>query len=448
MRGVVGGSATQKRKRFRMFETSILTSVPAVDAVDQARRQLEREGLAGVGAALAPFEGLAAAEVPGLTGMLACAIGLVTEGFRADTRSAEAYAAIASVPPALAALMFDLMLEGIFGDGPRNITTLNEVGLLTLVGLLSSAGAHEQAAALLVQARELGSSPGLTRATWVARCRWAGCSSDVAAHMVPANLGFADVAAVLARIDSAPLDIAAHRARVRFALRATDMGTVTKAIGVALSLPLADGEKMDLVPEIALFAALLAATGELSALGAHRLRWAFAVAPGVIAAAADLLARLVAEEQIAFLDPAEAEAAVTQLRSVVVPATLPAVTAYPMRGGKPHVDIVWLEITNHCNQKCTFCPDMFREDARTWLPLQQVKDLIDQLADTISVGSMQLNAYGEPLLHPNIAEILAYYPRARVAVPDLLHLARHDAGRKEAEAAFGQLSVGHRHLAA
>lgn len=400
-----------------MFETSILTSVPAADAVDQAHARLECEGLAGIEAALAPFEGLTAAEVPGLTRLLACVVGLVTEGFRGDTRSPETYAALASVPPALAALMFDLMLEGIFGEGPRDIAALNEVGLLTLVGLLSSAGAHEQAAALLVQAREHGSSPGLARATWVARCRWAGCPYEVAAHMVLANLGFADLADALARIDSAALDIAAHRARVRFALLATDIGAAAKAMGVALSLPLADGEKMDLVPEIALFAAWLAATGELSALDAHRLRWALAAAPGVTAAAADLLARLVAEERIAFLDPAEAEAALNKLRGIIAPARLPAVTGYPMRGGRPHVDIVWLEITNHCNQKCTFCPDMFREDARTWLPLQQVKDLIDQLADTISVGSMQLNAYGEPLLHPNIAEILAYIRQRELPFP-------------------------------
>jgi hypothetical protein len=54
------------------------------------------------------------------------------------------------------------------------------------------------------------------------------------------------------------------------------------------------------------------------------------------------------------------------------PSRWPA-PAYPLRGAKPHVDIVWLEITNFCNQKCTFCPDMHREDSRQWLPLDQVK---------------------------------------------------------------------------
>ncbi|WP_157999969.1 radical SAM/SPASM domain-containing protein [Sphingomonas elodea] len=366
---------------------------------------------------MAPFDGLTPAELPALSGLFARAIALLIEGFRADTRSTATYAAIEAVPPGLAALMFDLALDGIFGDGPRDVTTLNEVGLLTLVGLLSSAGAHEQAATLIAQAREHGSSPGLLRAAWIARCRWAGCPHELAAHLAPAELGFPDMSAARARIDAAGLDIAAHRARLRFALAADDLGAAGEAVGVALSLPLGDGEKSPLVPELALFAARLAATGELSALSRDRLRWAFATAPTITAAAADLLAQQSADGTIPFLDPAEADSAVALLRGFVAPAATPAVTGYPMRDGKPHVDIVWLEITNHCNQKCTFCPDMFREDARAWLPLEQVKNLIDQLADTLSVGSMQLNAYGEPLLHPNIAEILAYIRERRLPFP-------------------------------
>ncbi len=400
-----------------MFESSILRAETADDAIHHAHQRLDAEGLAGMGAAIAPFDGMTAAHLPALPSLLARAVALLSEAFRADTRSPAAYAAMEAIPSGVAALMFDLMLDGIYGDGPRDVTTLNEVGLLTLVGLLSSAQAHEQAATLLVQAREHGASPGLARAAWVARCRWADCLHDLAAHLVPAELGFADKAAALARIDAAGLDMAAHRARLRFALADNDMAAADQAAGVALSIPLGDGDKMDLVPELALMAARLAATGELSRLGGDHLRWAFAAAPSVTGATADLLTQQSAGGAIAFLDPAEAEDAVRLLRSFVAPSAVPAVTAYPMRDGKPHVDTVWLEITNHCNQKCTFCPDMFREDARTWLPLQQVKDLIDQLADTVSVGSMQLNAYGEPLLHPNIAEILTHIRERKLPFP-------------------------------
>ncbi len=402
-----------------MFEPStLLSDAGAIDLLDRASRQLEAEGLAGLGVALAPFEGPGAEDLPGLRSLLARAVVLIMDAFRADPGSAPAYAALESMPPLLARTMFDLALDGVFlGQSQRDVSTLNEVSLLTLVGLLSAAGVHEQAALLLAEARGLGTSAGLMRASWIARCRWAGCSPSPAAHMAPAEIRFEDLAAAHARIDSTPLDMAAHRARLRFALLATDFGAAAKAVGVALSLPLGDTEKRALVPDLVFYVAQLAAMDELRALGADRLRWAFATAPDVTRAVADLLERQAGEGAFVFLDAAEAERAAALLRSFVAAAAVPAVTAYPMRDGKPHVDVVWLEITNHCNQKCTFCPDMFREDARTWLPLDQVKTLVDQLADTISVGSMQLNAYGEPLLHPNIAEILAYIRARRLPFP-------------------------------
>lgn len=402
-----------------MFESSILLSdVGAVDALDRASRQLEADGLTAIGAALAPFEGPGAADLPGLRSLLARAVVLIFDAFRTDSRSASAYAALETVPPLLARTMFDLALDGIFfGQRQRDVSTLNEVGLLTLVGLLSSAGVHEQAALLLAKARELGTSAGLRRASWVARCRWAGCSPSPAEHMAPADGRFGDAAAARARIDSTPLDMAAHRARLRFALLAIDLAAAEQAVGVALALPLADAEKDELVPDLVFYVAHLAAIDELQALTADRLRWAFAAAPGVTRAVADLLQRQAGEGALVFLDAAEAERAVALLRGFIAQGAVPAVTVYPMRDGKPYVDIVWLEITNHCNQKCTFCPDMFREDARAWLPLDQVKDLIDQLADELSVGSMQLNAYGEPLLHPNIAEILAYIRERQLPFP-------------------------------
>jgi Radical SAM superfamily len=402
-----------------MFESSIvLSDAGAIDALDRASQQLEADGLAGIGAALAPFEGPGAGDLPGLRSLLARAVVLIFEAFRTDSRSASAYAALETVPPLLARTMFDLALDGIFlGKSERDVSTLNEFSLLTLVGLLSSAGVHEQAALLLAEARGLGTSPGLMRASWIVRCRWAGCSPSPAAHMAPADCRFDDLAAARARIDSTPLDMAAHGARLRFALLAGDLAAAAQAVGVALALPLGDAEKRELVPDLVFYVAQLAATDELRALSSDRLRWAFAVAPGITRAVADLLEQQSEDGAVVFLDATEAERAVALLRSFVAAAAVPAVTAYPMRNGKPRVDTVWLEITNHCNQKCTFCPDMFREEARTWLPLDQIKDLIDQLADTISVGSMQLNAYGEPLLHPNIAEILAYIRERKLPFP-------------------------------
>ncbi|AJP72365.1 hypothetical protein [Sphingomonas hengshuiensis] len=353
--------------------------VDLAEAIALAQEVLQAEGIGAVGTVLAPFESCTPEQIAQITPLLARCVGTLLSAFRADARSTAAYAALATLPRELAAVMFDLTLEGAFGDGPRDVSVINEIGLLSLLGLLSAAGSHEQAALLLSQARTIGTSPALDHAAWVARCRWAGCVPAMGAHLAPAVLGFADADAAVAGIDAAPLDISAHRARLRFALDAGDIAAAGRAAGAALSLPSSDGDKSDLAPDLALLVAVHAARGTLGALRTDRMRWAFAAAPGVTAAAADALAARTIEGSLPFLDPAEADAAVAYLRSLGAPAAARAVTGYPMRGGKPHVDIVWLEITNHCNQKCTFCPDMFREDARTWLPLPQIKDLIDQL---------------------------------------------------------------------
>jgi Radical SAM superfamily len=403
-----------------MFEGTIYPAarpIAPVEMLEQARLLIERYGLTRLGSALAPLDGLTPAELPGITSVLARSVSLLIEAFRKDTRAPVAYDALAAIPAQLAGLMFDLTLEGIFEDGPRDVRALNEVGLLALLGLLSSAGAHEQAATLLAQAREHGTSPGLNHAAWIARCRWAGCTTSIGDHLLDAAIPFVDADAALAGIDVAPLNLVAHRAGIRFALAAGDLSAASALTGAALALPLGDDDKMDLAADIALLVTLHAARGDLACLRTDRMRWAFAAAPRVTAATAAAIETRMADGSLPFLDAAEAKDAAAILRGFVAPGVRPVVASYPMRDGKPHVDIVWLEITNHCNQKCTFCPDMFREDARAWLPLQQVKDLIDQLADTLSVGSMQLNAYGEPLLHPNIAEILAYIRERKLPFP-------------------------------
>ncbi|TCM16462.1 radical SAM family protein [Novosphingobium sp. PhB165] len=403
-----------------MFESIIhpeARPIAPVDVVEQAQRLIERDGLTGIGDALAPLEGVTQEQMPGINSVLALSVRLLIEAFRTDARAPAVYDALLAIPPQLAGLMFDLMLECTFGSGPRDVSVLNEESLLALVGLLSCAGAHEQAALLLADARKQRTGPGLNHSAWVARCRWASCASSIGDYLADAAIAFADAEAARAEIDVSPINLAAHRAGIRFALAAGDLAKTRSLAGAALALPVGDEDKMELAADLALLVAVQAACGDEASLQADQMRWAFAAAPKVTSAAAAILEAQMAGGNFPFLDTAEAESAAAMLRSFVAPGANPAVTGYPMRGGKPHVDTVWLEITNHCNQKCTFCPDMFREDARSWLPLQQVKDLIDQLADTLSVGSMQLNAYGEPLLHPNISEILAYIRERKLPFP-------------------------------
>ncbi|MBC9034094.1 radical SAM protein [Sphingomonas sp. JC676] len=327
--------------------------------------------------------------------------------FDADPQASLAYSALANLPANLAAPLFDYLLARSFGEGPRDTRVLNQTGVLSLMGLLSAAGAHEQAAVLLNEARMHLETPAIRHAAWIARCRWAGCAVTPESYWSSEVRGFDTLVEAEAGVEQIPLDIAAHRARARFELSAGRGDKAIEAVATALALPVGDADKMELVEELALLVPFMIVRGELATLDAPRLRWALAAAPGVTEAAAAAIER----SALPFLDENEAKSAAAKLRAFIGPAAgcaRPPVSPFPSVGGKPRVDTVWLEITNHCNQKCTFCPDMFREDARTWLPLETIKGLIDDLADNVSVGSMQLNAYGEPLLHPNIAEILAY----------------------------------------
>jgi MoaA/NifB/PqqE/SkfB family radical SAM enzyme len=85
------------------------------------------------------------------------------------------------------------------------------------------------------------------------------------------------------------------------------------------------------------------------------------------------------------------------------------VTPYPlMPDGKPKLTAAWLEITSFCNQKCTFCPDPFREGKREAMDVETAKRCIDELKSDFHLDYLMLNAFGEPLLHPKIEEILTY----------------------------------------
>jgi len=84
-------------------------------------------------------------------------------------------------------------------------------------------------------------------------------------------------------------------------------------------------------------------------------------------------------------------------------------TPYPLApDGKPKLNPVWFEVTSFCNQKCTFCPDPWRETKRQVMDLEVFKRCVDELKNDFHVEYLQLNAYGEPLLHPKFEQILTY----------------------------------------
>jgi hypothetical protein len=341
-------------------------------------------------------------------------IAALIAAFSENPFSPAAYAALADIPADHAAAMYDRMLQALFAGGKPDIYLLTPRSILCLVGMLSAAGAHEQAAVLLGEVKDTHASPAVSHAAWVARCRWAGCPTDLASFWGSETAPFESLAAIEAVMDRTELDLEVHRARVRFLLDAGKAKEALDALCVALTLPIGARDKLCLADELALLAPVLWIRNDFTLFDRHGTRWALAMVPLVLEAAIARLRTAMATGAFPFLDEAEALAAEQALRASIGDARR---APYPMRAGKPYIEIVWLEITNHCNQKCTFCPDMFREDARTWLPLEQVKAVIDDLIENCHVGSMQLNAYGEPLLHPNIAEILAYLRERKAPFP-------------------------------
>lgn len=82
---------------------------------------------------------------------------------------------------------------------------------------------------------------------------------------------------------------------------------------------------------------------------------------------------------------------------------------FPMSiNGRPEIGTVWIEATNQVNQKCTFCPDPGRETPRELADFEVFKERARQLHEGFDIGYWQMNAYGEPLLHPRLMDMIQY----------------------------------------
>ena len=74
----------------------------------------------------------------------------------------------------------------------------------------------------------------------------------------------------------------------------------------------------------------------------------------------------------------------------------------------------WLDInpTELCNRKCVFCP---RADAATYpnqklhMPMSLVEKMAAELADLNYHGTIVLSGFGEPMLHPELTELVSAF---------------------------------------
>jgi len=94
------------------------------------------------------------------------------------------------------------------------------------------------------------------------------------------------------------------------------------------------------------------------------------------------------------------------------PETAPLPELRKMPGRFYPINYLFIEITNACNFKCTWCPDEIMDRRRGFMKKEQVFHLVDELAEKRSwlgpLYPVKLHQMGEPMLHPDLGEIVAY----------------------------------------
>jgi len=69
--------------------------------------------------------------------------------------------------------------------------------------------------------------------------------------------------------------------------------------------------------------------------------------------------------------------------------------------------IIFIEPTNYCNYKCTICPITSMKRKKGFMNLDLFKKIVDE-ASNIGIKRINLQMYGEPLLHPKLLEMIRY----------------------------------------
>ena len=65
-------------------------------------------------------------------------------------------------------------------------------------------------------------------------------------------------------------------------------------------------------------------------------------------------------------------------------------------------DIVNIEVTNHCNMRCTFCALPIREAEDKEMETKDVYQILEELSTYEGIDFVAFHQFGEPILHPDI----------------------------------------------
>lgn len=94
------------------------------------------------------------------------------------------------------------------------------------------------------------------------------------------------------------------------------------------------------------------------------------------------------------------------------PALAPLPELRKLPGRFYPINYLFVEITNACNFKCTWCPDEIMDRRRGFMKKAKVFRLLDEVATKRAwlgpLYPVKLHQMGEPMLHPDLAEIVAY----------------------------------------
>ena len=84
------------------------------------------------------------------------------------------------------------------------------------------------------------------------------------------------------------------------------------------------------------------------------------------------------------------------------------------------INYLFIEITNACNFKCTWCPDEVMDRRRGFMAKEKAFRLFDEIAEKrATLGPLypvKLHQMGEPMLHPDLPEIVAHAERGGVPI--------------------------------
>lgn len=104
-----------------------------------------------------------------------------------------------------------------------------------------------------------------------------------------------------------------------------------------------------------------------------------------------------------------------------------------------HPDRMYLESTNVCNLQCVMCPNGLGEMGRPkgFMDFELFRQIVDEMAPHLRATTLHI--WGEPLLHPQIYDMVAYCRRAGLSTEISTNavLLTEEASRKLLESGLG-----------